>query len=69
MRSDVPVGFTLSSGIDSSSIVSILKGELKENNKTYTASFSNTKFSSLEKQNFKKDIERGTPLSSKDINN
>ena len=28
MRSDVPVGFTLSSGIDSSSIVSVLKGKM-----------------------------------------
>jgi asparagine synthase (glutamine-hydrolysing) len=56
MRSDVPVGFTLSSGIDSSSIVSVLKGNLNENNNTYTASFSNTEFSSAEKQNFKEDV-------------
>jgi asparagine synthase (glutamine-hydrolysing) len=62
MRSDVPVGFTLSSGIDSSSLVSILKDELKENNKTYTCSFSKTKFSSSEKQNFKNDIEINEPL-------
>jgi len=56
MRSDVPVGFTLSSGIDSSSIVSVLKGKLNDNNNTYTAAFSNTAFSSREKQNFKEDV-------------
>jgi asparagine synthase (glutamine-hydrolysing) len=61
MRSDVPVGFTLSSGIDSSSIVSVLKGKLNENNNTYTASFSNTAFSSAEKQNFKEDVEIDEP--------
>mgnify|MGYP003705918401 CR=1 FL=1 len=62
MRSDVPVGFTLSSGIDSSSIVSVLKGKLEQNNKTYTASFAETKFSSLEKSNFNKDIEINEPM-------
>jgi asparagine synthase (glutamine-hydrolysing) len=61
MRSDVPVGFTLSSGIDSSSIVSVLKGKLNENNNTYTAAFSNTAFSSAEKQNFKEDVEIDEP--------
>ena len=61
MRSDVPVGFTLSSGIDSSSIVSVLKGKLNENNNTYTAAFSNTEFSSAEKQNFKEDVEIDEP--------
>lgn len=61
MRSDVPVGFTLSSGIDSTSIVSVLKGKLNDNNNTYTASFSNTAFSSTEKQNFKEDIEIDEP--------
>lgn len=61
MRSDVPVGFTLSSGIDSSSIVSVLKGKLNDNNNTYTAAFSNTAFSSAEKQNFKEDIEIDEP--------
>ena len=54
--------FTLSSGIDSSSIVSVLKGELKGNNKTYTCSFSETKFNSSEKKNFKNDIEINEPL-------
>ena len=61
MRSDVPVGFTLSSGIDSSSIVSVLKGKLNKNNNTYTAAFSNTAFSSAEKQNFKEDVEIDEP--------
>lgn len=61
MRSDVPVGFTLSSGIDSSSIVSVLKGELNENNKTFTAAFSKTGFSNAEKQNFNKDVEIDEP--------
>ena len=61
MRSDVPVGFTLSSGIDSSSIVSVLKGKLNDNNNTYTAAFSNNAFSSAEKQNFKEDVEIDEP--------
>jgi asparagine synthase (glutamine-hydrolysing) len=61
MRSDVPVGFTLSSGLDSSSIVSVLKGKLNENNNTYTAAFANTAFSSTEKQNYKEDVEIDEP--------
>lgn len=40
MRSDVPVGFTLSSGIDSSALVCLLKNEFHGNKNTYTASFS-----------------------------
>jgi asparagine synthase (glutamine-hydrolysing) len=56
MRSDVPVGFTLSSGIDSSSIVCLLKNRFSGNKNTYTASFSNTSFHKSEKQNFKQDI-------------
>jgi asparagine synthase (glutamine-hydrolysing) len=56
MRSDVAVGFTLSSGIDSTSIVSLLKSNFNNNKNTYTASFSNTGYDILEKQNFKKDI-------------
>lgn len=62
MRSDVPVGFTLSSGIDSSSIVSILRGGLDKNNKTYTAAFSNSEFKSSEKQNFRNNIEINEPM-------
>jgi asparagine synthase (glutamine-hydrolysing) len=56
MRSDVPVGFTLSSGIDSSSIVCLLKGKFSGNKNTYTASFSKTPFDKAEKQNFVQDI-------------
>ena len=41
MRSDVPVGTTLSSGIDSTSIVSVLRTFFKDNHHTYTASFEN----------------------------
>lgn len=57
MRSDVPVGFTLSSGLDSTSIVSILKGKLTGNNRTYTAAFPKNQFVKSEKQNYKDDIE------------
>lgn len=56
MRSDVPVGFTLSSGLDSSSIVSVLKDKLTGNDRTYTASFSNYCFDKSEKQNYKEDV-------------
>ena len=57
MRSDVPVGFTLSSGVDSMSIVSVLKDHLNGNNKSYTATFPENKFLKSEKQNYKNDIE------------
>lgn len=61
MRSDVPIGFTLSSGIDSSSLVSILKGQFEGNKNTYTAAFTNTSFQSAEKQNFREDVEIDEP--------
>jgi asparagine synthase (glutamine-hydrolysing) len=61
MRSDVSVGFTLSSGIDSTSIVSVLKEKLNENVNSYTAAFSNTAFTKSEKINFKNDIEIDEP--------
>jgi asparagine synthase (glutamine-hydrolysing) len=61
MRSDVPVGFTLSSGIDSSSIVSVLRGKLNKNTNTYTAAFTKNSFSNSEKQNFKKNVEIDEP--------
>lgn len=62
MRSDVPVGFTLSSGIDSTSLVCLLKGHLNDNKNTYTASFSKDSFSNTEKkQNFKKSVEIDEP--------
>ena len=47
MRSDVPVGFTLSSGIDSTSLV--CKVNNSENLNTYTAAFDNKKFFISEK--------------------
>lgn len=55
MRSDVPVGFTLSSGIDSTSIVSLLKKQL-EGNRTYTASFEDSGLRNNENTNFKTEI-------------
>jgi asparagine synthase (glutamine-hydrolysing) len=55
MRSDVPVGFTLSSGIDSTALVALLSPDLLANRKTYTAAFSETPFRRSEKRNFKKD--------------
>lgn len=61
MRSDVPVGFTLSSGIDSSSLVSILESEYGGNKHTYTAAFSKTNYDKNEKQNFRNDIEIDEP--------
>lgn len=57
MRSDVPVGFTLSSGIDSTSLVCLLKGEFEGNKNTYTAAFENTPFNSSEKHGFSKNVE------------
>ena len=56
MRSDVPVGFTLSSGIDSTAIVFLLKGQFGNNKSTYTAAFLNMPFHRKEKQNFREDI-------------
>jgi len=61
MRSDVPVGFTLSSGIDSTSLVCLLKNQFNGNKNTYTAAFSGTSFHCSEKQNFKDDIEINEP--------
>lgn len=62
MRSDVPVGFTLSSGIDSTSLVCLLKDHFEGNKNTYTASFSKNSFSDNEKkQNFKTSIEIDEP--------
>ncbi|HEX2922212.1 MAG TPA: asparagine synthase (glutamine-hydrolyzing) [Bacteroidales bacterium] len=61
MRSDVPVGFTLSSGIDSTSIVSLVKGKFSSNKNTYTAAFSQTQFQKTEKRNFRHDISIDEP--------
>jgi asparagine synthase (glutamine-hydrolysing) len=62
MRSDVPIGFTLSSGIDSTSLVCILKGKYNGNIHTYTAAFSDSEFNKLEKDNYKKGIEFNEPF-------
>jgi asparagine synthase (glutamine-hydrolysing) len=55
MRSDVPVGFTISSGIDSTSIVCLLKNQF-EGNRTYTASFDASGLKNNENTNFKTEI-------------
>lgn len=60
MRSDVPVGTTLSSGIDSASIASVISkynNAMMEKHKTFTAVFNDSSFDKLEKQAFKNDIE------------
>lgn len=62
MRSDVPIGFTLSSGIDSSSLVCLLKDKFYGNKHTYTAAFTDEKFSELEKNTYNNDIEIDEPL-------
>jgi asparagine synthase (glutamine-hydrolysing) len=61
MRSDVPVGLTLSSGIDSSSIACVLKQKGEKLLNTYTASFEKTNFLASEKANFGSDIEIDEP--------
>ncbi len=61
MRSDVPVGFTLSSGLDSTSLICLLKNKFNGNKNTYTAAFDNTEFHHLEKQNYKGDLEINEP--------
>lgn len=61
MRSDVPIGFTLSSGLDSTSLVCLLKNKFKGNKNSYTAAFSDTEFDNLEKRTYKKDIEINEP--------
>ncbi len=57
MRSDVPVGTTLSSGIDSGSIVSVLRQSNSDNHKTYTAIFNNEDYDKREKKAYSSDIE------------
>ena len=56
MRSDVPIGTTLSSGIDSGSIVSILREWNSDNHKTYTAVFNNDDYDKREKKAYSSDI-------------
>ncbi len=50
MRSDVPVGTTLSSGVDSNSIVFTLREFHKVNHHTFTACFDSGEYDQLEKQ-------------------
>jgi asparagine synthase (glutamine-hydrolysing) len=50
MRSDVTVGTTLSSGVDSGSIVSVLREFNCDNHKTYTAVFNKDYFNISEKK-------------------
>ncbi len=61
MRSDVPVGFTLSSGIDSTALVCLLKNQFNGNTNTYTAAFAGTSFGNLEKHNLKNNVEINEP--------
>ena len=58
LRSDVPIGITLSSGIDSTSIACLMnRVNNKVKFKTYTAKFENSNYSKEEKQNYKNDVE------------
>jgi asparagine synthase (glutamine-hydrolysing) len=50
MRSDVPVGTTLSAGIDSNSIVFTLRGFHKEKHHTFTACFNSAEYDKLENE-------------------
>lgn len=56
MRSDVQVGTTLSSGLDSSSIVSVLRKFYKGKHNTFTATYNPAEFQRLEKNIFGKDV-------------
>ena len=50
MRSDVPVGTTLSSGVDSNSIVYTLRQFYKAEHHTFTAAFESDDYDALDKQ-------------------
>ena len=56
MRSDVPVGTTLSSGLDSSSIVSVLRQFNTGEHNTFTAVFKSDEFHKFEKSGYSTDI-------------
>jgi asparagine synthase (glutamine-hydrolysing) len=56
MRSDVEIGSTLSSGIDSSSIVSVLRNKFKGKHNTFTAVFDELSFKKTENIVYKKNI-------------
>lgn len=57
MRSDVPVGTTLSSGLDSTSVVAALRTFFDDKHQTYTAVFDNKEFENSEKNSYKNNIE------------
>ena len=57
MRSDVPIGTTLSSGLDSSSIVSVLRKFYGDNHKTFTAVFNRNDYQRCDKSIYRGDIE------------
>jgi asparagine synthase (glutamine-hydrolysing) len=56
MRSDVPIGTTLSSGLDSSSIVSVLRNFYDGDHKTFTAVFNNDDFKDSENKAYKSSV-------------
>lgn len=56
MRSDVPIGTTLSSGIDSSSIVSVLRSLNFDDHSTFTAIFNQEAFQKNEMSVYKGDL-------------
>lgn len=56
LRSDVPVGTTLSSGLDSGSIVSVVRKLYDGPHHTFTATFSSSDFVRGEKAVYRKDV-------------
>jgi len=56
MRSDVPVGSTLSAGLDSSSIVSVLRKFYDQEHNTFTAVYNSAEFNNAEKTAFSTEI-------------
>lgn len=56
MRSDVPVGTSLSSGLDSSSIVSVVARSQETRHKTFTATFSNGDMLRQDKVGYSSDL-------------
>ena len=56
MRSDVPIGITLSSGLDSSSIVSVMQKYYNQKHKTFTATFDENEFKVNDKLVYKNNI-------------
>lgn len=58
MRSDVPVGTTLSSGLDSTSLVALMRKVYDGEHNTYTAYSEQTSFHKLENTRFKNDVNK-----------